>query len=1031
MSTMSNLNRIPRYPRWWIGFTLSGLLLIGSGCVEKKMSVKEAKAVTVSMETAPFEPPPRRIGDILDVLDQPGVFDQTVTRRYRELADTPAPEKGDDASQAAFFYERGKAADNLGRSRQALEDLRRARQYSTADDRHYPRLLFNLGNLEALFGDVDRAIALTEESLALKPRIRNYEKLVKYYSRKGDFKAVQESLDAGMELATKMTRKARKSQTKRLGLTAQINGIQAQYFSSQGQHAQAEIYLRKRLDTLLQMVDRNPRIGINARLDLSTNLRKQRRLIEAEMEVRKALKEALGLGGQTGDYTARAVIVLGKVIFKQNRFPEAEKLARAGLRIMEQSGMPPDSFSVIKARQFLITTLGSQADHAGAVQVYDQTLKLLEMNSYQHRLLVLKPEILLSLIKVGRVTEASRYIDKSYPVMRERFGETHRKAAIRLGLRGMARHHQGRVVLAYDDFQKALPIIQKKNFGQDKVVPRAIAESYLKLLMDIRGTSLESQKNVKADSQAFKLADRLRGRTVQSAITAVSARLSGLEPELADLARKEQDLSQRLDALQDILFDVLAMPPGANQQTATDNLRAQLNTLSRARRVFLDEIEGRYPKYFELRRPGARGIGAVKKILHAKEAMIAIYPGEQQTFVWAFARTGPVETAVVDIGRRDLDRMVGDLRRALDPGPVTLGDIPSFDLNMAHGLYRQLLAPVKSGWQGADNLIVVAQGPLGRLPFSVLVTDNASPGNDSGMLFSEYRQTAWLIREAAITRLPSVSVLTNLRAMPGFETRQATFVGFGDPYFSPVPQDNRSAAVSPQVMNVRGIRVTQKADLDSGEANSVKLGDLSRLPDTADEIRGIAGSVGADPVNDVILGAQASETKVKSMDLTGKRIVAFATHALVPGDLDGLDQPALALTSPLVTGEAGDGLLTMEEVFRLKLNADWIVLSACNTGTAEGAGSEAVSGLGRAFFYAGARAILVSMWPVETTSAARLTTGIFRHQQAEMTLSKAGAVRAAMLELIDSRGMVDAKTGKTVASYAHPLFWAPFITIGG
>jgi len=189
--------------------------------------------------------------------------------------------------------------------------------------------------------------------------------------------------------------------------------------------------------------------------------------------------------------------------------------------------------------------------------------------------------------------------------------------------------------------------------------------------------------------------------------------------------------------------------------------------------------------------------------------------------------------------------------------------------------------------------------------------------------------------------------------------------------------------------------------------------------------------VGADPVKDVLLGVQATETTVKTMDLTDRRIIAFATHALVPGDLDGLEQPALALTSPLVTGESGDGLLTMEEVFRLKLNADWIVLSACNTGAAEGAGSEAVSGLGRAFFFAGARSILVSMWPVETTSAARLTTGIFRHQQADKTLSKAGAVRAAMLELLDSRGMVDVKTGKTVASYAHPLFWAPFITIGG
>jgi len=1027
---MKNEDQLWRNPIPWIAAVV-GLLLIGSGCVEKKMSVKEAKAVTVSMDAAPFEPPPRRIGDILDVLEQPGVFDPDITRRYRELADTSPPEKGDDAVLAAFFHKRGTATSYLGRSRQARDDYRAALQFSSPEDRRHARLLFSLGNLEAQFGDVVKAIALTKESHSIKPRIRNYEKLVKYYSRQGDFKAVQESLDAGLDLSERMTRKAGRRQNKRLGLAAQVNGIQAQFFSSRGQHTQAEIYLRKRLDTLLQMVDRNPRIGINARLDLSNNLRKQRRLIEAEIEVRKALKEALGLGGLTGDYTARAVIVLGKVIFQQNRFHEAEKLARAGLRIMTESGMPPDAFSVIKARQFLITTLSSQGDHAGAVQVYDQTLQLLEKNSYQHRLLALKAGILLSLIKVGRVAEASRYIDKSYPVILARFGETHRKTAIRLGLRGMARYHQGQLVLAYDDFQQALPIIQKKNFGKEKTVPRAIAESYLKLLMDIRETSLESQMGIKAVSRAFKLADRLRGQSVQSAITAVSARLSGLEPELADLARKEQDLSQHIEALQDILFDVLAMPAGTDQQATLTNLRSQLNTLSRARQAFLDEIETRYPKYFELRRPSARGIGTVQKILYADEALIAIYPGEQQTFVWAFSRSGPIKVAVVDMGRRDLDRMVGDLRRALDPGPVRLGDIPDFDLDRAHDLYRRLLVPVKPGWEGAGNLIVVAQGPLGRLPFSVLVTDIGPPKKGGGELFSEYRPTPWLIRQASLTRLPSVAVLTNLRSMPGFKTQKTTFVGFGDPHFSPNPMEKNSAADLPQIMNARGIRVTQKADLDSGDANSVKLDDLSRLPDTAAEIKGIAGSLGADPATDVFLGAQASETKVKAMDLTGKRIIAFATHALVPGDLDGLDQPALALTSPKVTGGTGDGLLTMEEVFRLKLNADWIVLSACNTGAAEGAGSEAVSGLGRAFFFAGARAILVSMWPVETKSAARLTTGIFRHQQADKTLAKAEAVRAAMLDLIDSRGMVDAKTGKTVASYAHPMFWAPFITIGG
>ena len=166
------------------------------------------------------------------------------------------------------------------------------------------------------------------------------------------------------------------------------------------------------------------------------------------------------------------------------------------------------------------------------------------------------------------------------------------------------------------------------------------------------------------------------------------------------------------------------------------------------------------------------------------------------------------------------------------------------------------------------------------------------------------------------------------------------------------------------------------------------------------------------------------------MNLSDRKVIAFATHALLPGDLDGLDQPALALSSPSISGDNEDGLLTMGEILRLKLNADWVVLSACNTGAAEGKGAEAISGLGRAFFYAGARALLVSMWPVETTSARELTTGLFRYQKEDNYLSRARALQKSALALIDGPGLKDDVTGKIAASYAHPLFWAPFIVVG-
>jgi CHAT domain-containing protein len=158
-------------------------------------------------------------------------------------------------------------------------------------------------------------------------------------------------------------------------------------------------------------------------------------------------------------------------------------------------------------------------------------------------------------------------------------------------------------------------------------------------------------------------------------------------------------------------------------------------------------------------------------------------------------------------------------------------------------------------------------------------------------------------------------------------------------------------------------------------------------------------------------------------------VIAFATHGLVPGDIDGLTQPALALSAPEVAGSEGDGLLTMEEVLALKLDADWVLLSACNTAAGEDGGAEALSGLGRAFFFAGSRALLVSSWPVETVSARILTSATLERYVKNPGIARAEALRQAMLAMIDG-GEARGPDGKTAFSYAHPLFWAPFSLVG-
>jgi CHAT domain-containing protein len=382
---------------------------------------------------------------------------------------------------------------------------------------------------------------------------------------------------------------------------------------------------------------------------------------------------------------------------------------------------------------------------------------------------------------------------------------------------------------------------------------------------------------------------------------------------------------------------------------------------------------------------------------------------------------------------------VAELRKALDPRPEAYGDIPEFDLEKAHNLYGKLLEPVQKGWNDAKDLIVVAHGPLGQMPLSVLPTAPVTPTRKETELFALYRDVPWLIRKVSITRQPSVSSFVTLRTIPEGDPDRKVFAGFGDPIFNRDQLARAQTGNTPYIeavsgrssqVRVRGIRVTGGADLDNEKISSSQLSHLNRLPDTAEEVKSIARTLDADPDRDIFLGIRASERQVKTMDLSDRRVIAFASHALVPGDLDGLDQPAIALSAPSVTHDNEDGLLRMGEIMRLKLNADWVVLSACNTGAADGAGAEAISGLGRAFFYAGTRAILVSMWPVETTSAKKLTTGLFRYQKDDRTLTRARSLRKSILELMDNQVLEDKATGKVITSYAHPFFWAPFIVVG-
>jgi CHAT domain-containing protein len=1000
------------------------------------MSVEEAKQVTVTMSGEAFVPPPRRIDDILSILDQPGQFDPDITKTYRVAANQSPPANASNRELAYFYINRAQAATAISYFHQALEDSRASFKYlEKAKLKADAAFLLRLGRSELWAGNFRRAIDLMERSLKIQEKTSTYAALVTMYARMGDLESAEKIKNNGIYFCRRQK-----------GVWAEITmaSMRADILEARGKFKEAERHRRHTRRLASTMKSQVPSWYLELASRLAYNLERQNELIEAELEWRSILKEIIGLAGRESGITGAVLGHMGITLQKQGRLEEAEKLIVAGLGIKAQSGLSADSYSMGGARMFHGNVLADQHKFFKAMQAFDLARAGLLNNHYLYeKIFARNPNLVLSLIKTDRIKEAFTLISAAHAVYQNNYGNQHYVTAEMRSLRSLAYVKMNKLKPAIEDFLEATPILLNQNMsGENDFSTRQrlkiILENHIDLLGRIAGGPLEQMLNHDAAVEAFRLADAIRDQAVQSALGASGARASIEDPQLKDLVRKEQDAQHQISALQAILIDTLAAPEDKRSSTDINSITSKLEALSNAQSALLDEIKTRFPKYADFTNPQPITPDIAQKHLQPDEALISIYAANDQSYVWALPHKGRVAFAAVPLGKDVLNRTIAGLRNALAPDPETLGDIPAFDLQKAHELYNRLLKPVEAGWKGARHLIIVAHGPLGQLPFAILPTA-AVKLHESDVLFANYRKVPWLIRKVSITRQPSVSSFVTLRSLPQGSPERKAFAGFGDPFFNrqqlaqaeTEKRTQKTAVASLQKpLQVRGIRITDSGNLDSDAITSSHLGMLNRLPDTAAEINSIASALEADPGTDVYVGKRASEHLVKTMDLSDRRVIAFATHALVPGDLDGLDQPALALCAPEVTKENEDGLLTLGEILKLKLNADWVVLSACNTGAADGAGSEAVSGLGRAFFYAGSRAILVSMWPVETTSARQLTSQLFEYQKEDKTLSRASALRQSILALIDGPGMKDPVSGKIAASYAHPFFWAPFIIVG-
>jgi CHAT domain-containing protein len=312
---------------------------------------------------------------------------------------------------------------------------------------------------------------------------------------------------------------------------------------------------------------------------------------------------------------------------------------------------------------------------------------------------------------------------------------------------------------------------------------------------------------------------------------------------------------------------------------------------------------------------------------------------------------------------------------------------------------------------GKQHLIVVPTGALTSIPFQVLVTRAPDPSLPE---LEGYRRAAWLARQYAVSTLPGVASLKSVRDSAGIRLRAGLqLIGFGDPDFS--------QGVPPARTHAKEVLATIGKCAPPSRLPSAR--ELPRLADTRNELRSVRETLGV-PDSDIHLGKSASEGLVRQLNESGAlasyKIVYFATHGLVTGEIDGLLEPAVALTMPPNPSRIDDGLLKASEITQLRLNADLVVLSACNTAAGRRPGEETLSGLARAFLYAGARSVLVSHWAVDSYAATKLATTMFKALADDPDLGRAEALRRALLHIVDREALEG----------SHPSYWAPFVVVG-
>lgn len=788
-----------------------------------------------------------------------------------------------------------------------------------------------------------------------------------------------------------------------------------------GNHTEAE----QLLQTVLEKSESDKNTDVQRRRqsalgDFALLRMRQGRLSEAEAHARASTELAAPAWGETHKVTAEAYDQLGQILLRRGRDDEAAIWLRRAVDIAE-SLIGQDMGASAKAYRNLALLLEKRAAHDEAETLFTRATTAAEAGGSNEMLAHTLRAQARFLMNRGRPDAAQPLYDRAVKLADQLF-------ALSRGLDDAARDNMMAGLRPLYNEAIANRVRQdakEPGRGHDRAA-----------LMDV------SRTQSRLFTEMLRAADVARLAGNSNFITLKAQRDEALQRQLE--LRRRFTLSARLDAAGQmmpikVIDDPLVL---ARWRTAASNLQERIASARQRREDIEAHLWRDFPRFMELEDPRPVSVDDLQRRWLRPDETLLVYHRLPQLLLIFLVSRDDFQLVRVRTDQAELDRLIAEARKPMEAGG-RLDRLAQLDPDVLHRLYALLLQPLERRLPAGRRLLVVGDGPLFTLPYEMLVTrwneaDRAAFAQARAPDLGQYAGLAYAGMRWRFTYQPSLAALAIKRdERPARAAFNESLIAYADPIFE---RGEEIPAVATRNL------------LTSLGAN--RGGMLPRLPETADEVTAVATILGGQ--NTIHLREAAQEYRVKHDELSRTRYLHFATHGLLSGEFSMLQdyamddtavtsrglkliedadmrvkdgkvqtatrgEPALALT--LVGDLQGeDGLLTMSEVMDLKLDADLVVLSACNTAGLGTPSGEGFAGLTRAFMHAGARGLLVSQWSVESLATRDLITDVYRRLKA----GDAGddALSAAQEKLRNSRD------SRLKLSRAHPYFWAPFVRVG-